>query len=244
MSKSSSFSSLFILILPFVLASCYYDGPSSFNRLKGEGPVISEEIDIPRIRGIVLRNSADIVLTQGDRQRMVVEGQRNIIDNLRTEVSNGILYISNKRPVWRTKPMNIRIRMDELSLLRLSGSGDVESENSFTDLKDLELRLSGSGSISLSIEADEVYTGISGSGSIRLEGEAHKAEYRISGSGGIYAENLEAERVYARITGSGSIKLYAEDELEARIGGSGSIYYDGNPRVNKRISGSGGVRSR
>lgn len=244
MSKLNFSSLLFILIFPLFVTSCYFEGSQSFKRIQGEGPVVTEEIDIPRIKGIVLKNSADIFLTRGNNQKMVAEGQRNILDNLHTEVINGILYIGNKRPVWRTKPVKIRIRMDELELLKISGSGDIESENRFTDLDDLEIRISGSGSISLSLEADFVYTVISGSGSIRLEGKAREAEYRISGSGGIHAGDLVLRRAYARIGGSGNINLHAEDDLEARIGGSGSIYYEGNPRVNKRITGSGSVRSR
>lgn len=244
MKKRKLLLSVIILGLTISLNSCYYDGPGGLKRIIGEGPMVSEEFDLSRIRGVVIRNSANVELTQGNDQRIVVEAQRNIIDNLKKEVSNGIWYIQNHKPVWKTKPVNIRIRMSDLSTVRVSGSGDIVSSGTFRDLDDLEVRISGSGDIELSVEAKDVFGNIGGSGSITLEGDAREVEFRINGSGSIYASDLEAKRGYARISGSGNIHVDVEDELDARISGSGDIYYRGNPRLDSHVSGSGKIRSR
>ena len=233
-----------VLGLIFMVSSCYFDGSGPFNRIVGEGPVVSEEFDLVKLRGIVIRNSADVVISQGDKQKIVVEAQRNIIDNLKKDVSNGIWYIGNKKPVWRTKSIQIRIRMADLSMVKVSGSGDISTGNTFRDLDDLEVRIGGSGDIVLSVEADDVLGYIGGSGSITIDGEANEVEFTITGSGSINAYDLEARRGYAKISGSGSIHVDVEDELDARISGSGGIYYKGSPRVDKHISGSGSIRSR
>jgi hypothetical protein len=227
-----------------ILNSCYFDGSSHFNRIQGEGQIVSEDINLSKIHGIVIKNSANVSLTQGDKQRLVVEAQRNILDNLKTEVSNGILYIGNRNPVWKTKPVQVKLRISDLSIVRMSGSGDISSTNTFTDLDDLEVKLSGSGKIELSLEAREVYSIISGSGSINLDGEARKGEFTISGSGSIRAYDLRLRKANARISGSGSIHTHVEENLEVRVTGSGSITYQGDPKIEKHISGSGGIRSR
>ncbi len=224
--------------------SCFYEGSGPFNRIIGDGPIISEEFDLAKIRGIVVKNSANVILTQGDRQKVVVEAQRNIIDNLKQDVSNGIWYIDNRKPVWRTKAVQIKVRMSDLSIVKVSGSGDISSSNTFRDLDDLEVRIGGSGSINLSAKADNILGHIGGSGSITLEGEAREVEFIVSGSGSIHASDLEAKRGYARISGSGGIHVDVENDLEARISGSGNISYRNNPRVDKHISGSGNIRSR
>jgi len=228
----------------FLLNSCFYEGSGPFNRIQGEGPIVTEEFDLAKIRGIVVRNSADVVLTQGNNQKIVVEGQRNIIDNLKKDVSNGIWYLGNKENVWRTKPIKVKVRLSELTMVKLAGSGSIRTSGEFDDLDDLEVRMAGSGNIELSVEAEDVIGHIGGSGSISLDGEAREVDFVISGSGSIYASDLKARRGYARISGSGGIHLDAEDELEAIISGSGNIYYEGSPRLDKRISGSGNIRRR
>ncbi len=233
-----------IILAALILNSCYFDGSGHLNRIQGEGPIVSEDINLPKINGIVIKNSANVSLSQGDQQRLVVEAQRNILDNLRTEVSNGVLYIGNRNPVWKTKPVKVKLRISDLSIVRMSGSGNISTTNTFTDLNDLEVKLSGSGKIDLSVEAREIYGNIGGSGNIYLDGEARKGEFIISGSGSIAASNLHLKRAYARISGSGGIHTDVSDDLEARISGSGSITYQGHPRIDKHISGSGSVRSK
>ena len=232
-----------IAFMALSLSSCYFDG-SPMKRIQGEGPLVTKEIDLPRINGLVIRNSADVVLSQGDGQRFTVEAQENIIDNLKTEVSNGVLYVGSRRPVWRTRPVKIKLRIRDLSEVRISGSGDIVSDNRFTGLDELEVRISGSGDINLDVEADNVYGQIGGSGSISLDGESRTVDFTINGSGSIYAFNLESKRANARISGSGNIHLYATSQLDARISGSGDIIYRGNPDLDSSISGSGNIRSR
>ena len=243
MTRKTLLYPLTVALALLLLSSCYFDA-SPGKRIQGEGPYLTRDIELPPIKGIVIRNSADVVLSQGNRQRMTVEAQENIIDNLRTEVSSGILYISNRKPVWRTRPVRIKLRIEDLTDVRVSGSGDIVSDGRFDDLDDLEVIISGSGDIKLDVEADNIYARIGGSGSITLKGDARSGDFRINGSGSIYANELETKRGSARISGSGGIHLFATSHLNARISGSGDIIYRGDPEVDSSISGSGNIRSR
>ncbi len=242
--KRLVFNTAIIFLALISLNSCFFEGYDRFDRIEGEGSVVSKEIDIPRVKGIVIRNSANVSLKQGDSQRLKIDAQRNIIENLKTEVSNGILYIGNKRPVRRTKPIEVKLTLSELSLVRISGSGNIKTIDKFPDIDDIEVNISGSGNINLRIEARKVYSKIGGSGSITLDGKTREGEFIITGSGSINAYDLELKKAFARISGSGGIYIDVEDNLEARVTGSGSINYRGNPKIEKRITGSGSVRSR
>lgn len=243
-SKRLLINAVIITLAIVSLNSCFLEGSGVFDRITGEGPEVSKEINIPRIHGIVIKNSANVILRQGDDQKLEVKAQRNIIENIRTEVSNGILYVGSRRPVWKTKPIQMNLRLSDLNIVKISGSGKISMANTFTDVDDLEVNLSGSGNIDLSVEAREIYCNISGSGSINLEGKAREGEYVISGSGSIHATDLKLKKAYARVSGSGGIHLDVKDDLEARITGSGNIYYQGNPSIDKRITGSGNIRSK
>ncbi len=235
-----------IMILSAGLNSCYYDyqDGNHKNRIEGHGPIVKRVVDLDNFRGIIIQNAADVILTQGNTQKVEIEGQENILENLNLEVSGDVWKIRNIRPVWRHHELIIRITLPRFNMIRLSGSGSINTDGGFENLNDVELRIGGSGDMDLQIIADKVDATISGSGSISLEGEAKRLDFRISGSGSIYAIDLKAEEAKARITGSGGMRVNVSDELDASIAGSGSIFYKGQPRVNKNISGSGSIQSR
>lgn len=234
---------LLLAVMAISLTSCYFE-EGSHGRVEGSGPIITRTLELSDLEGLIVQNSADVILTKGSQQKITVEGQENIIRNLDTEVSGGVWKIRNRKPVWRMHKLVIRITLPEFNLIKISGSGQVESETPFDNLDHLELRITGSGDIRLEVEADDVLGRIGGSGTIRLYGKAKRVDFGISGSGDIFAADLKAKDGYARITGSGSIRTFVTDDLEARISGSGDIIYEGRPRINTSITGSGNVHSR
>lgn len=239
--KKTTVIGILLVIIPLVFTACYYGGG---DRIEGEGSVITRELDLGHFSGISVHNSAKIILTQGDRQHVEVEGQENVIRNLNQEITGNIWKIKNMKPIWRYEKLIIRITLPELSSIRISGSADVSTTNNFDNLDDVEFRISGSGSIDLKLKARDVFCNISGSGDIRLRGEANGIEVSISGSGDIYADELMVKKASARISGSGGVNLYVTNRLDASISGSGDINYKGHPTVDSRVTGSGHVHSR
>lgn len=239
------FSILFMLFAGMLLSGCIYTGENNRgNRIEGEGPVRTKVLELDELHGVIIRNSANVYLRYGDRQKVEVEGQENIIRNLDTAVTNGIWNIRNKRPVWRTQRLNIFITLRDFRLLRISGSGNIIGESDFDNLDDVELVISGSGDIELKMVCDELYAKISGSGGIRIRGKGEHGDFNISGSGNIRAADFKVESARAGISGSGNMKIHVTEELDARISGSGDIEYTGRPRINSKSSGSGKIFSR
>ncbi|MFA6351329.1 MAG: head GIN domain-containing protein [Bacteroidales bacterium] len=211
---------------------------------KGEGPVIERILDVSNFSGVTLENSAQVILIPGDQQQVRVEGQENIIALLSTDVTDDVWRIRFKEPVSFTEPFRVYITMNQLRMARISGSGDIRARGLFAGDHDLELKVSGSGSIHLEVEADDIRGSISGSGGIRLEGRASEADLSISGSGNMYLEDMQIDEASVRISGSGNMYLNVTEWLDARITGSGDIRYTGRPKINTRVSGSGQVISK
>jgi len=231
-----------LLLMLAAVPGCYEGAP--WHGIEGQGPVVERRLDLDRFEGLTLPGSAKIFLTQDNHQEVRIEGQENIIDNLNTTISGGIWRIENKKPVWRSEPLLVYISMEQLRLVRISGSGNIRTTNRFSDLRNLEIKISGSGDMDLEIEANDILAQVSGSGNVNLKGSAKDLDFGISGSGSIRAGDLKARKAIARISGSGGMELFVTDELDAHISGSGNIYYSGNPDTHKSVSGSGHVRSR
>lgn len=256
--------SLCLLIFACISISCSGGFESSVyeGTIKGEGDMITMNLDIPDFHSIKLNNGANVHITQGDQQSVKIEGQENVIEVLNKEVKDGVWAIRNTHKVKKSKKVNIYITMPTVELIHVNGSGNLKGQNTFKNLKDVALgvagsgnmsfdfegedvkcSVSGSGNMTLSLVADEIDGAIAGSGNIKVAGTANNFNGRISGSGSMAGSELSVEVADIKIAGSGDCKIGVSDLLTAKVSGSGSVYYRGNPKVESKTTGSGKVRS-
>lgn len=210
--------------------------------VKGNGIPSTEGRITPDFERVKSAGAFDVHITSGDEYEVVISAEQNIIPYIETSVSGGgVLYIES-RGTYNLKnrlPMEVFITTPELQGVNLSGSGVITSDYFTTEHYDISL--SGSGKISVAVEAEQIDASISGSGKLELSGIAEDAFFNISGSGDIDSYNLELNNCKASISGSGNMWVNASENLHATIAGSGNIYYYGNPSVQTHIAGSGNV---
>lgn len=211
------------------------------------GAAQKRDVDVKNFNELSLGIPANVYLKQGSSDRVQIECDDDIFDEIEFELRGDELTIKrdgnwNWGSGWRKSEVTIWVTMREIEELRVSGSGNLESDGKL-DTEDLSLAVSGSGDMELDVNSDEMDLRISGSGSISLSGTAEEAETKISGSGKVKAEDLTVKVFDASISGSGSCYITVTDEVSARISGSGSVYYAGDPdRVISNSSGSGKIR--
>lgn len=210
-----------------------------------------------------------LYLKQGSPQKVELEGDRDVLEEVETEVSGGRLRIG-KEGKWfdwnfGDDKITVYVTVPEIEGVSVSGSGDVIGQSKFRTA-DLDLSVSGSGSLVLDVEArGDVEADVSGSGSMELKGHFggfesdvsgsgriqlsatidRTADFGISGSGRITASGA-ADNVKARISGSG--KVLAADlqtnRCDVRISGSGNVEINVKDEIEANISGSGSVSYR
>jgi hypothetical protein len=236
MKTKSMYTTAMVLVLLFSVSSCF-----SMN-----GKVEREKRDVGQFNRIGLAVSADLYLKQGNTSEVIIEADEEILEKLKTEVTNGKLIIKfDPRRFSNYSRFKIFITTPVINELDISGSGDIIAESAIqTD--EIVLRISGSGEITIDdLKAEDLNVGISGSGSINLGGSQTlgSLDLSISGSGGLNAAKLATEDFTARISGSGSCRIHVNSSLKASISGSGKIFYSGDPLIDASISGSGKVIS-
>ncbi len=238
MNNISKFISFSIIVL-LVLNGCN----SSLFGIKGKGDTISEEISLESFDKIDMAIDVDVIFSKGDVQKVKIEGQQNIIDNIKRDIKSGKWTVEYNKNVGKHNPVTIYITLPEISEIVLSGSGSISSDDIF-NTKELILKIPGSGNINFTAETENTDVSISGSGNIYIEGKTTDQNVSVSGSGNYKGFSFTCEKSEITISGSGNCEVYAQNDLFVIISGSGNVYYKGNPRINSIITGSGSVINR
>ena len=214
-------------------------------KVKGEGAIITQDRAISNFTGVESNISADVFVKQAAAFKVTVEGQKNVLDLMKTEVKNGLLKISFEKGYSIRYKTQLKISVEAPSFERLgmSGSGNVKVEGALTG-KNLKLECSGSGDFDIAdLKVSSLDLDISGSGNMKIAGSVDNADLSISGSGDVKAGNLVVKMAKCHISGSGNILCNATEKLDAHVSGSGDIRYKGSPILKSRVSGSGDVRA-
>ncbi|WP_347158915.1 head GIN domain-containing protein [Pontibacter chitinilyticus] len=225
-----------LLLAGAVLSSCDEEGIC----LKGVGDVETRTLQLDAFHGVEVNGSTKVYVERGPTQKVEVKGQANILDELETDVDDGIWHIEFDRCLRKHKTVEVYITLPDLDYAEVSGSGLMSWQDTF-DADNFQARVSGSGELTGPVAANQVTARISGSGAINLSGTAQDQDIAISGSGNLRAFGLQTKTTEVDVSGSGNAEVTTSDVLDVNISGSGRVYYQGNPTVNADISGSGKV---
>lgn len=190
--------------------------------VRGSGHVVSEARDVASFSEIEVRGSANVVVTVGRAESLLVEGEDNILPFVVTRVVDDRLELEtpDEPEVRPTRDVVFTIGVPTLARVGISGSGDVTV---------------------FGIAGDGFEVEISGSGTLQGSGTVATLAVEISGSGDYDGTGLRARSAVVAVTGSGDAVVNATDTLDATVSGSGSIQYLGDPAITETISGSGSI---
>lgn len=226
-----------------------------------------ETRNVSNFTRISYRVPGTLYVKQGSPQKVELEGPKDILREVETEV-NGDRLVIGKESRWmdwgwsEKDKIKVYITVPTIEGLSVSGSGDLLAEDKIT-VSDLDLNVSGSGSMRVAFAATgNVEADVSGSGDIDLKGSCNNFDSDVSGSGKVYASlaiqdladfgvsgsgKIEAQgsskRVKAGISGSGRVNAgnLTTESCDIRISGSGDMEVNVKDELEANITGSGNV---
>lgn len=237
-----------LICIALVAVSCSLIGGGGFGGIPGSGVVQTETRNTGAFESISIEYpGAEITIRQGDKERVEIEADDNLLPQLSTEVISGRLTIKNVETEWKamvnpSQPVKISITERELNEIVLSAPvGDLEVNGLQADA--LKLVLSGGAQIKLNgIQVDLLDSILSGAGDVQASGTADEIRLILSGLGNFNAADLRSNKANIELSGMGGATVRVEEELTATIAGAGSIEYIGNPHVEQNITGAGSVK--
>jgi len=197
------------------------DHSSSGSVIQGSGVEATQTRALPGFTSVNLAGDNEVNVVVGAPQSVVVNADTNLISHVTTRVAAGTLIIGETGSFTSHAPMNVDVSVPSLTVLNLSGDGQIS--------------ITG-------ISAPQLTVTVPGSGLLSVSGTVTRLDVTLAGAGMAELSQLSARDVHAVLTGSGLIKVAATSSLNASVPGSGLIMYTGNPaQVVTSVTGTGSV---
>lgn len=242
------------------LISITYNGYESEGEeaivITGDAPKKSENRTVAPFHTIVTGEAIDVVYTAAQNYSMVVEADRRVIDNVKTEVRGGVLYISYKGRVAirNSNQTTIHLTGKDLREVRAASSSDVvlnmakgapvpEFKMDITSAAELvlnhlsaqrvEIELTSTASIVGTIsEAEEVDVDMSSASDLSLSGKCHTLRVDASSSADADLKNLKAVVANVDASSAATVSVWVSESLTADASSAADILYRGEEGVS------------
>jgi len=239
-------STLKLFVLALLLSATGNFTFAASVRLSVASNIETQDRKISGFHAVASSGSFDVVLNQGNTESVRVKADADVINEIVTEVRNGVLMIHSKNThnwgnFWNNRTIIIYVVAKDLNSISLSGSGDLKMENEF-NTNSLQLRLSGSGGFTGKVNVKTLEASVSGSGDFKISGKADESTVSIAGSGNFEGNSLITRSTAIKVAGSGDASIYASEKIDASVSGSGNVHYKGGAKsVSKITHGSGEI---
>lgn len=214
--------------------------------VRGSGNLETEVRSPGEFSAITIRYPAEVRIVQGESESVSITADDNLLPQLGTEVSGGVLVIDNPERNWgsRVNPsevVQITITVQALSELTSESAGSVNIAG--LSGGSLKVTIEGAGDVKLNgIELTELETLIRGVGNIDASGTVDQLNVQIEGLGNLNAEGLTAQEAYITVEGLGNATVRVVSKLHVQIDGLGSVNYFGSPTLTQSVDGLGSVK--
>lgn len=225
----------YLILLLVWLGSC--------DQITGNGNIRTEKRNVGGFNGVKASGSIDVEIKSGDAYSVSVEDDDNLLPYIVTDINDGILDVHYKNGISiNSDHAKVYVTAVSLDKVNVSGSGDITIEGVLKNTRNMDMEVSGSGSIKGELDAPAVNISAGGSGNIELTGRTRDMEGNVSGSGDLNCGKLQSENATIHVSGSGNAHVFASVHLSATVSGSGDVFYSGNPTSPEiHTSGSGSV---
>lgn len=205
-----------------------------------------EERKVASFNAIENNCSLDVIIRQGDVQKVLVVSPERYMHKIKTSVVANTLMIDIKGSLsYRNEDLHIEITVKDLNEITNSGSSDFDFIGVFTT-DDLLIDMQGSGDIEGDFNVKDMEVKLRGSGDAEISGVNGSLYVVQNGSGDFSGRSLYLGQSSFKINGSGDCEVSGTAAM-MELSQSGSGDFDGRSfevktaKVRKSSSGEADV---
>ena len=231
----------FLLLIMISFYGC--DSENGLNCFQAAGDIIQEEFDMPSFTKVVVNERVQLIIEQGDTQRVVVETGANLLNDIELSVTENRLEIINENGCNIVRDYGITkvfITVPNLREIRNSSGLPVKSIGKLvfptifllSDDTDNIDQVHIDGDFDLHLESENVQVISSGISNFTLRGTSDRAYFAFyAGDSRMDAGEFFVKDLSVFHRGTNKMIVYPIDRLEGKILNSGDVHAKNRPPV-------------
>ncbi len=195
--------------------------------------------------GIKISDGIELILTQADENTVNASAsQQKYLDELKTEVVNGILIISVKQKKWmnsdyKNRWVKVKVSLPKLSTLDINDGCTVKNTNKF-NLDNININCNDGSSVKLeNFNATTLTASVKDGSSMLLTGKSSTLNVEVNDGSSFDADEFVSDVCNAEANDGSSLKINVTKELTASANDGSSIRYEGTPTIKKSSAKDG-----
>lgn len=208
-----------------VLAGC----GSGFLPTTGSGELVVTQQEIPGVAAIAVGSSFDVTLRLADEPSVRVTADDNIIDRVRSTLTDGLLTLDLEGSVAdATLEAEVTVPADALSSITVSEAASLTAPEPLTTAS-LDLAVDGAGRAFVVLACESVEVDVDAAGVVNAAGEVASLRVDAAGASAVRLDRLTASTATVDAGGTADVRVRVTEELSASAEGASSIRYSGEP---------------
>lgn len=201
--------------------------------------------NIGSFHAIEVSNGIHLILKQGNTDAVAVSASApDLIDRIKTEVSNGELkiYFDNKGwKNWNLKGKQLRayVTIKNIDALVANSGADATTDGNI-NTTEMKISLSSGADFDGQITASKLWIDQSSGSDMDIKGKVGNVEIKTSSGSDFNGYELVSETCSADASSGSDIEITVNKELQAEASSGGDISYKGNASITKISNSSGG----
>jgi hypothetical protein len=200
--------------------------------------IVNEAYTVRDVRKVRLLLKADLLINQGPRDALFVEGLKTVISQLKVDVTGGVVTIrykgtpdKNAQDVSYSHPLIFRLTVTNLQGIEAT-TGTVQSTELRTSVP-FAIDFSGDSVGQLAIFSKDFKANVSGFAQVQLRGSANKERVKTRNRGRFLAQEMRAESVDVDVNDDSQAYVHARLVLDGTVQDNGQLFYVGIPQSNQ-----------
>ena len=232
------FLGAFVLIF---LSSC--DSENSFDCAQKAGDRIQKEFEVAEFNTIVVEENLQLIVKEGPQQKVVVQTGKNLINDIKISVTDGVLTLVNDNGCNLVRDYNITqivVTSPNIETIRNASGYAVQSDgvlrySSLTLLsEDLEEedKYHKDGDFRLELAVDSLKITANGLSNFFLSGTANAANIELlEGDMRVEAQNLAVQELYVFHRGTQKVIVNPIQSLRGKVLSTGDLISVNRPPI-------------
>lgn len=223
---------IFFILCSILLISC--DDENASNCFQTAGNIIQQEVEVTSFEKVVVHARIELIITQGDEQKVTIETGENLLNDITVEVINNELILKNNNTCNFVREYDLtKIYITAPNLTRIrNASEDNISSNGLLTYKSLELISIGDkdvylpiGDWYLNIQNEKIKISSNGNAIFHLEGSTDELNLNLFDfcDSRFEGEHLIAQHITVNQISSNDILIYPVESLSGTIYSTGDV---------------------